>query len=74
VDSHGKMIVHVDNAGPHVLKYVTEYMDHNSMKRAPHPPYSPHLAPSDFYLVEYVKHQLQRPKSTEGAELVLAIA
>jgi hypothetical protein len=25
------------------------------MKRAPHPPYSPDLAPSDFYLFGYVK-------------------
>jgi hypothetical protein len=25
------------------------------MKQAPHPPYSPDLAPSDFYLFGYVK-------------------
>jgi transcriptional regulator with AAA-type ATPase domain len=25
------------------------------MKRPPHPPYSPDLAPSDFYLFGYVK-------------------
>jgi hypothetical protein len=49
-------------------------MDHNWWKRAPHPPYSPDLAPSDFYLFAYVKHQLQGHEFTEGAELVSAIS
>jgi hypothetical protein len=35
--SHRKMIVHADNADPHVAKCVTEYMDHNSLKRADRP-------------------------------------
>jgi transposase len=50
VGNHREMIVYADNSGPHVAKYVTEYMDQNSLKRAPHPPYSLDLAPSDFYL------------------------
>jgi hypothetical protein len=58
VGSHRKMIVHADHAGPPVAKSVTEYMDHNSLTRAPQPPDSPDLAPSDFYRVGYVKHQL----------------
>jgi hypothetical protein len=49
VGSHRKMIIHADNAGPHVSICVTEYMDHNSLKKAGHPPYSPDLAASDFY-------------------------
>jgi histone-lysine N-methyltransferase SETMAR len=48
VGSHRKMIFHADNAGRHVTESVPEYMDHNSLKRAPHPPYSPGLALSDF--------------------------
>jgi hypothetical protein len=36
VGSHRKMIVCADNAGPHVAKCVTEYLDDNSLKRAPH--------------------------------------
>jgi hypothetical protein len=67
------MIVYADNGGPHVAKCVTEYMDHNSLKRPPHPPSSPNLAPSGFYLFGYVKHQLQGHEFTEGAELVSAI-
>jgi transposase len=68
------MIVHADDVGPHVAKSVTEYMDHNSLKRVRHPPYSPDLAPSDFYLFGYVKHQLRGHEFTEGPELVSAIS
>jgi histone-lysine N-methyltransferase SETMAR len=67
-------IVDADNAGPHVAKCVAESMDHNPGKRAPHPPYSPDLGPSDFYLFRDVKHQLPGHEFTEGAELVLAIS
>jgi hypothetical protein len=72
VYSDRKMIVHADNAGPHIAKCVMEYMDHNSLKRAPHPPYLLDLAPSEFYLFGYVKHQLQGREFTEGGELVSA--
>jgi hypothetical protein len=56
VGSHRKMIVHADNASPHVAKCVTEYMDHNSLKKAPNPPSSPDLASSDFYVFGCVKY------------------
>jgi hypothetical protein len=74
VGSHRKIIVHADNAGSHVTKCVTEYMDHNSLKRAPHAPDSTDFAPSDFYLFGSVKHQLQGHEFMEGAELVSAIS
>jgi hypothetical protein len=32
IDSHRKMIIHADNAGPHVAQYVAEYMNHKSLK------------------------------------------
>jgi hypothetical protein len=68
------MIVHTDNTSAHVAKCLTEYIDHNSLKRAPHPPHSPDLAPSAFYLFGHVKHQLQGYEFTEGAEFFLAIS
>jgi hypothetical protein len=74
VDIHREMIIRADKAGPQVVKWATEYMDHNSLKTAPHSPYSPDLAQSDFYLFGYVKHQLQGHKFTEGAELVSTIS
>jgi hypothetical protein len=44
------------------------------LKRAPHSPYPLDLAPSDFYLFGYTKHQLQGHKFMEGAELVSVIS
>jgi histone-lysine N-methyltransferase SETMAR len=48
--SRRKLIIHADNARPHVAKLTEQFQEHNSMKRGPHPAYSPDLAPSDFYL------------------------
>jgi hypothetical protein len=62
------MTLHADNAGPHVAKCVTGYMNHNSLKRAPHSPDLPDLALSDFYLFGYIKHQLQGHEFTKGVE------
>jgi hypothetical protein len=74
VGSHRKKIIHADNTGLHVVKCVTEDMDHNSLKRAGHPPYSPDIAPSNFCLFGYIKHQLQGHEFTEEAELISAIS
>jgi hypothetical protein len=45
---HNKLWVHSDNARPHTAKMSRDYIGLNRMKQAPHPPYSPDLAPSDF--------------------------
>jgi transposase len=50
--------IHADNARPHTAKVSMDYIVHNSMKRAPRPPYSPDLAPSDFFLSGSVKRKL----------------
>jgi hypothetical protein len=50
-----KLIVHADNARPHTAKMTSQFMEQNSMQRAPHSAYSLDLAPSDFYLFGYVK-------------------
>jgi hypothetical protein len=34
---------------------MTEFLGANGMKRAPHQPYSPDLAPRDFYLFGFIK-------------------
>ena len=34
-------------------------MKKSGFKRAPHPPYSPDIAPSDFFLFGYVKERLK---------------
>jgi histone-lysine N-methyltransferase SETMAR len=50
-----KLIIHADNASPHIAQLSAQFFEQNKMNTAPHPPYSPGLAPSDFYLFGYVK-------------------
>ncbi|EFN82363.1 Histone-lysine N-methyltransferase SETMAR, partial [Harpegnathos saltator] len=44
-----KIILQHDNARPHVHKSVTNYLGVN-WEILPNPPYSPDIAPSDYYL------------------------
>jgi histone-lysine N-methyltransferase SETMAR len=65
--------VHADNARPHTAKLSTQYFDENRMKSAPHPPYSPDLAPSNFYLFGYVKRCLARLSFEDVDQLLAAV-
>jgi transposase len=53
-----KMVIQADNARNYTGLRTRAFMAENSMKSAPHPPYSPDLAPSDFYIFAYVKKRL----------------
>lgn len=53
------LVVHADNARPHTAKFTLQYCEAHSIRIAPHPPYSPDLAPSDFFLFGYLKDQLR---------------
>jgi hypothetical protein len=43
------------------------------MKQVPHPPYSPDLAPSDFFLFSYVKAKLMGCRAETPSELFARI-
>jgi hypothetical protein len=43
------------------------------MKSAPHPPYSPDLGPSDFYLFGYVKRCLAGISFKDADQLLAAV-
>ena len=47
-----------DNASSHKTKMVSAYLDQEKIKQLPHPPYSPDLAPCDFWLFPKIKKQL----------------
>ena len=50
-NSTGKKIwLHLDNCKVHNSKLIMQKINQSPFKRAAHPPYSPDLAPSDFYL------------------------
>jgi hypothetical protein len=48
-------------------------MEENVMARAPHPPYSSDLAPSDLFFFYYVKHCLRGQLFEAEDELFSAI-
>ena len=54
-----KIWLHLDNCRVHNSKVTTEEIESSIFKRTPHPPYSPDIAPSDFYLFGYIKGQLK---------------
>jgi transposase len=68
-----KSVVRADNARPHVAKRVKQYLEDNNLKSAPHPPYSPDLAPSDFFLFDHVKRLLQGTELQTAEELLDAV-
>jgi histone-lysine N-methyltransferase SETMAR len=55
--------LHLDDARPHTSQDSVESIDRHRLVSVPHPPYSSDLAPSDFYLVGYLKG---RPVKCDG--------
>lgn len=47
-----------DNGPSHAHRDVVDYLAEQCIEIIPHPPYSPDLAPCDFWLNDYVKNRL----------------
>lgn len=56
------VMLHHDNAAPHTAKVVTKYLNQEKVDILPHPPYSPDLAPCDFFLFPKLKKELKNKK------------
>ena len=56
-----------DNARPHIHKNVKNYIKTQGITLIEHPPYSPDLAPSDFWLFDEIKRRL--PEQVEESNL-----
>ncbi|UYV66357.1 hypothetical protein LAZ67_4001441 [Cordylochernes scorpioides] len=55
-------ILHVDNARPHTAHVVLQFLAKHSTIQIPYPPYSPDLAPNDFFLYSKLKMKLKGRK------------
>jgi len=55
----GNWLLHDDNAPSHRALVTHEFLAHNSIITLPHPPYSPDLAPCDFFLFPNMNLQLK---------------
>ena len=47
-----------DNANPHIHFNVRKFIESNGVIEIDHPPYSPDLAPCDYWLFDYIKQRL----------------
>ena len=57
---------HHDNAKPHVHVSVKKYLEDQNFVVMDHPPYSPDLAPCDFWLFSYIKSRLSNHTGSES--------
>jgi hypothetical protein len=64
---------HSDNAPNRTSKVMIAKISELGMNQMPHPPYSPDIVPSDFFLFTYLKHKLQRCLYHSADELFSAI-
>ena len=53
-----ELFLHVDNARVHTSLKATEFLEGLPFIKFPHPPYSPDIAPCDFFLFGYLKRKL----------------
>jgi histone-lysine N-methyltransferase SETMAR len=53
------VVLHQDNARPHATAATIETIQKLNFELLPHPPYSPHLAPSDYHLFGSLKKALR---------------
>ena len=55
-----------DNGPPHVHRDAVDYLTEEGIEIFPHPPYSPDLAPCDFWLNDYIKNKLTNHTNEES--------
>jgi histone-lysine N-methyltransferase SETMAR len=63
----GNWFLHLDNTPIHNAAFVKNWLATKEIQLLPHPPYSPDLAPGDFFLSREVKEQLAGLHMTQGS-------
>ena len=67
------ILIHFDNAKPHIAIKVQEKIDELKMKRIIQPPYSPDISPCDFWLFGFIKEKLKGNSFESSDEVLLKI-
>ena len=68
------IFLHMDNAKPHLSIKSREKISSLGLSLLKHPPYSPDLAPSDFWLFGFLKEKLKGSSFETREELVCSIS
>jgi hypothetical protein len=58
-DSLDDWVLHHDNAPAHTALSIRDFLAKKNIPELPHPPYSPNVAPCDFYLFSKLKLKLK---------------
>ncbi len=66
-------LLHHDNASSHTAVPTLAFLGENDMEMLAHPPYSPDLAPCDFFLFPRMKNQLRGHRFRNIADLQTAV-
>jgi transposase len=69
--SSGTWLLHYDNVPCHAALSVKEFLAKHNIPVVPHPPYSPDLAPCDFFLFPRLKRTLKGKRFQDVAEIQL---
>ena len=66
---HRGLLLHQDNAPAHRANQTRQFLEEQGVQEVGHPPYSPDLAPCDFFVFPHVKSKLRgiRFESPEAA-------
>ncbi len=70
----GRLFLHLDNAPCHNANICKEMMRTNMVQRLPHAPYSPDLAPNDFWFFGRLKENLRGTRFPTKEDLMNAVA
>lgn len=65
-----RIILHHDNASSHTSAQTKEFLKLENIELMGHPPYSPDLAPNDFFLFPYIKNKLRGQRFSTPEEAV----
>jgi transposase len=65
----GQWLLHDDNAPSHRALVTREFLAHKGIFTLPRPPYSPDLAPCDFFLFTKIKLQLKGRRFSRVEEI-----
>jgi histone-lysine N-methyltransferase SETMAR len=68
-----RIIFHWDHVASHRAKVTIAKISELGMNQMPHPPYSPDIAPSGFFLFGHLKHKLQGCSYESADELFTVI-
>jgi histone-lysine N-methyltransferase SETMAR len=68
-----EILLHHDNARPHVTNIIMNFLNACGTKTVPHPPYSLNLATCDFWLFSEIKYPLRGRKFNSNQEVIKAM-